>query len=385
MTQAPLSIHRSPLEATITRPHTDGNIPFWFGGGTQAASLRRGQGYGPAEINLLPLFAAGVNYTEYTRLLTGYGTIPGRYDTSDLPGVSGQDYLSQNKLFEYWNEALRNAAFGLNPPANWRFGYWKFLYPNSGYMLNAFGSPANFRGEGAVALDLAGRPIYCRMGEDEHINDGNAAGTDQNVDSPYEFNLAKPSASNAKFSTAELERILRPFDSDSSSLPDRILSLADSRDAATNLHNLIRYHRHQITTESWDIPAPAMLLTPTLRQRFNTTYNGLGASLQNELKSALLPTTAVTTGNQQAVTTLVDLLIVRLAEGMRGGAVPDKRDPRSYRRHTFPAAPAGASLRPENGHQPSVWQWHRQQCQQRRRRTGRARETVDAQRAPIPN
>jgi hypothetical protein len=306
-------------------PHTASNIPFWFGGNTQTAAIRRGQGYGPAEINLLPLFAnnpVGTNYAEYRALLTGNANAPGRYDTTDVPGASGQDYLSQNKLFEYWNEALRNAAFGLNPPADWRFGYWKFLYPNSGYMLNVFGTPANFRGDGAVALDLAGQPIYCRMGEDEHITDGNAAGTDQNVDTPYEFNLAKPSASNAKFSTTELERILRPFDSDSSSLPDRILRLVNHQDTTTGLPSLLVNHRHDITTESWDIPVPAMMLTPTLRQQFTTTYNGLG-TLRPNLRDALLPATAVTAGNQPVVPTLVDLLIVRLAAGMRGSPIPD--------------------------------------------------------------
>ena len=67
----------------------------------------------------------------------------------------------------------------------------------------------------------------------------------------------------------ELERILRPFDRDTTSLPDRLVRLVP-------LPQWDIQNRHRVTTESWDAPK---MPTPTLQAGYaaiiNTDLNDL--------------------------------------------------------------------------------------------------------------
>ncbi|MEN6367036.1 MAG: hypothetical protein ABFC88_09500, partial [Thermoguttaceae bacterium] len=206
------------------------------GGMIATVQLPRGQGYGPAEISLAPLFN---NLSDYGNLLTGTATMEGRYGKDKRgPGFCDQtgntvSGLSLNRWYGYWNP-----NFG--PTWSW----WNFL--NGAFVADAYGSPPDTYGNGAVALDVAGRPLYLSMG-------------DSILNAPYELNLGSAvprgqsttstvSTPDAPFSPAELERVLRPYDRDTATLPARLTTLAP---------NLSPTHRLDVTTDSWDIPSPA--------------------------------------------------------------------------------------------------------------------------------
>ena len=119
--------------------------PYEFAGGVFAGTLPRGQGWGPAEINLRPLFAgAAAPLILYSQLLTGNAasSLDGRYGAYNttagmVPGWdTATNYLGANKLFDY--------------PAN---------YSLIGFQT-AYGSPPDLKGTMAVAPDFRGQPLY---------------------------------------------------------------------------------------------------------------------------------------------------------------------------------------------------------------------------------
>ena len=215
-------------------------LPSGLSYASSFTNTHRGEGYGPADINL----GKGLNLssTDYSNLLAGkmVGTVllEGRYGSRGVPGNAAVDPLSANKWFNY----------GINYGQN----YWDFLSgstnPNE---EGVYGSPPDPFGTGVIGLDPAGRPLFrtsSPLGE-------NMGGSIAN--NPYQFDLGPDSAKglssslptmNNPFSVNELERILRPFDRDATTLPSRITSLVPSLINARQL----------VTTESWDVPCPAM-------------------------------------------------------------------------------------------------------------------------------
>ncbi len=205
---------------------------YQFAGLTPTARLPRGQGYGPPEINLGPLFgdvaADSAARGFYQDLLTSrYGAWEA---PAAVPGRPAEDPLSWNKWYEYG---------GTN--------YWTF----DANVIGAYGSPPNPQGDGAIGLDAAGRPLYIDAGIDEQFND------------PYESDLSRRSARGAlsslqidsPFSVAELERLLRPFDADATRLPSRLWNVGQS---------VLHEHRRKLTTESNDVPCPNVAITMEL-------------------------------------------------------------------------------------------------------------------------
>jgi len=220
--------------------------------GVNQVFLPRGQGYGPAEINLLPLFDDPFNpgtfpfMPEYRKLLVGSGVVGGRYGEvgSAKPGFSGvDDALSFNRHFGY--------------PDN----YTNVALPT------AYGTPPDLWGIMAVGVDLQGQPIFASLG---------GQWSPALADDPYEINLSPattrgglsasagtPPADNP-FSVTELERLLRPFDRDSAALPARLRNLTfPGGQSASALH----WRRYSITTESWNVPAPSPAIPKALRTR----------------------------------------------------------------------------------------------------------------------
>lgn len=241
----------------------------------------RGLGFGPAEINLGPLFELLTNsggspapwQNLYAILLVGrtdplLGPIMGRYgertrlvSPPPLPaaGLAGQpDALLANKFFTY--------------PIDWRTTLPQPFGPGN---PTIYGTPPDMMGALCVGLDLRGRPIYVQP-----QNLWAAAVTDN----PYKVKLTRrggkgviqsgqQDAVDAPFTPAELEAILRPFDRDSRDLPQRLRKL---------IPDLVRV-RHMITTESWDLPVAAVAgsyrwrqqlgnqLLQSIVQRFNLT------------------------------------------------------------------------------------------------------------------
>lgn len=238
--------------------------------------LPRGQGYGPAEVNLLPLLedpispgsAQGVAL--YRQLLAGSKALglDGRYGEVNVPapmpgysvaGPAGQrpdDLLSQNKGFEFWHPGYH--------PDGW--SYWGFFTdPTTPYVPNAYGTPPDFNGNGFLGLDVAGRPLYpyWLMAE-----------PNEQVDDPYELNLSasracglsSPAPLDNPFGVAELEKLLRPFDRDACLLPERLAELTKTDPSVPQSISVLHKHRHEITTASWDLPCPAVALPKDLRE-----------------------------------------------------------------------------------------------------------------------
>ena len=248
--------------------------------------LPRGLGYGPPEINLLPaLTLAGTNaFAIYNNLFQGSGTLAvggrtmaGRYGqfglggTGPQPGLPGQlAPLTFNKWYEF------NGSYGGN--------FWNFA--GTGFPLDAYGTPPDIFGCGAVGVDPAGRPLYFRMGGP--INN-----------SPYDLNLSRnaprglptfalPSGTlmlNNPFSPAEFETILRPFDRDAPTLPNRLVGLCGVTITVTPTYaytySVLQATRHDLTTESWDSPTPPAALPKLARYQLATELVAMGMAASN--------------------------------------------------------------------------------------------------------
>lgn len=264
-------------------------LPAQFAGPTLQITPARGQGYGPAEINLLPLFMGNSNepapMDRFRMVLTGYPAkgLEGRYGELQNYGTSGfiqagytgvLDYLTANKLFQYGPA---------RPP--YQSNYWDFFVsPNTmdTTKLDAYGAPPDISGTGAVALDLAGRPLYLDYLYRTVKNPSNMGVAFPAVDNPYEINLSQnvprgmpyplydPSTNKQRsiplpdnpFSVAELERILRPFDKDSATLSGRLFQLT----APDGITSGLLGKRHDVTTDSWNVPTPSPAMTAAARK-----------------------------------------------------------------------------------------------------------------------
>ena len=282
-------------------PGSAANLDIGIGAGTTAASsaaayyfaslagssitvspivLPRGQGTGTAEVNLLPLFrkspggsfswsSANAN-TNYQALLSG-GTVMlpsggtmavmGRYGPgigSALPGINGPgSALTFNNAFPYSGVVGGNNNYWTN------FAVLGSNYNYTGGSCDAFGSPPDTQTIGAVALDRAGRPLYISLG-------GPVA------NSPYDLDLTRnaPHAVdqayvNNPFGVAELERILRCYDRDAATLPQRLANLTLSGSGAnltiSGSASLLQSRRAEVTTESAWVPCASGVLPPCLR------------------------------------------------------------------------------------------------------------------------
>ena len=206
------------------------------GAGPFAVNVVRGQGVGPAEINL-----GSIVGDRFRQLLCGDGMTEGRYGevnpavTQPLPspGVTGDD--------SGWDVLCKNR---------------KLHRPARSDALSSYGSPVDSKGTMAVCLDLRGQPLYDDLTDKDFLTS----------DDPYDLNLSQnagislPSSSELPpgsrtdnpFSVAELETLLRPFDSDSSLLPPRLPILLQG----LNLHDI----RHELSTSSWSLPCPSVTL-----------------------------------------------------------------------------------------------------------------------------
>ena len=131
--------------------------------GTSTVTLGRGLGYGPAEINLLPLFSG--NYSTYSTWLAGSGSYYGRYGVDGQPGCVTSGTLSSPLDWNKWY--------------NYAGNYWSNNYafvPTSGtadaYAFGAAG-PAGLPGGGArsgrgAGVHVVGGSEHGELDRDEH-------------------------------------------------------------------------------------------------------------------------------------------------------------------------------------------------------------------------
>jgi hypothetical protein len=263
----------------------------YFAGGT--APTTTGRGFGPAEIN--PSYVLGSN-TLYQHILVGNGTYEGRYGTDynasgnpvpiPRPGTAGSadfsklgnaanlfapgyssynDYLSANKWSQFEGLYQNSAA----QPAS-------ALNVQGLASIKGYGEVPDPEGKGATGIDPAGRPILQNLWIPDPSSAGNLIPSNF-LDRPYELNLGlktsrglpgQSGTPDNPFSVNELERILRPFDRDATSLPDRLAKLTSPTGAASD--SVLIGKRNEVTTESWDVPALVPGLPPHILNRVQT-------------------------------------------------------------------------------------------------------------------
>lgn len=246
-------------------PFDDGN--FYYAGvdptmGNSAVNPARGQGYGPPEINLRPLFDTLTEYEDF--LNERYGP------EEDDPGVDGDDPLSANMWYEYggadyWGQsAIDQMAMAS-------------VFED---VTGAFGSPPNPQGDCAIGLDPGGRPLYARTGVDEQLDD------------PYESDFSGRAARgrlyspiDGHFTAAEFERLMRPFDADATRLESRLFGgILDGNGGQALLDedglSVLLGHRREITFASRDVPCPSVTLTRRMREALRET-SGVGDMFQD--------------------------------------------------------------------------------------------------------
>ena len=265
------NVDGTPINNLFFAGSTPGNPPI-------LARPSRGQGYGPAEINLEPLFranpllphpapqnlAAG-GYYLYKKLLLGVNDnnfvpaqmLDGRYGEAyhsnlthvlmgapfngPAPGRSFDDDLtSANKHYDY--------------PAD----FSNFNFPTS------YGTLPDMKGSMAVGVGVAGQPLYRVLGGTSFAR----------ADDPYEKDLSNttarghetPAPKDNLFTLSELDRLLREWDVDQAMLPDRLAKLTSLINPADpeNYRSVLYDRRHEITTDSSDLPTPNVVKTRDL-------------------------------------------------------------------------------------------------------------------------
>jgi hypothetical protein len=215
------------------------------------------------------IFSAG----EYSNLLVGENWkaaaptalpgIPGRYGANDLPG-------------RFLYDDVAPMAFSVAPLIRWssrKFFEYPDNYFNNTNVFSSYRSLADLNGELAMGISHLGQPVYERPRPSITVINGvvidrplNSLGfSDTRVNNPYEFNLAETKSSDNRFTVAELERVLRSYDVDSDSLPDRLTRLIPRLGLKIDPNNVppgARFgeaSRRAITTDSYDLPVrPAL-------------------------------------------------------------------------------------------------------------------------------
>ncbi|MHB8973617.1 MAG: hypothetical protein ACYC3X_25725 [Pirellulaceae bacterium] len=253
----------------ITLPGASGPIVSNVVPALPLLPLPRGQGYGPPEISLRPLFGS---VAEYAALLQGSVAlgIPGRYGLDGLPGDASIQTLMLLKMFDY------PPSLPLASPTN-------YFWPTT--PLAAFASPFDLRGEFAFGLDYRGMPLFERSME-PNVLANTAYETDLSLSAPR--GVSASPVPDMAFSPAELERLLRANDVDVASLPDRLWHLVDAFRNSPAV-------RRAVTTDSYDPPSPGILTWPELRTEFAAIGMDRPRHIVDLLRTRLIKARSLTT------------------------------------------------------------------------------------------
>jgi hypothetical protein len=192
------------------------------------ANLPRGLGVGSGDFYLGDIFGS----TTLSSVTTG------RYGTDAKPGALNSDDLLS---------ALKRMGTSTN-----------YTTAAEGY-----GSPPDLSGQGQIALDHNGQPIFASMGN-----------ANETIDDPYDSDPLANRGEDAMYTPAEFERLLRHNDPDASLLPSRLYNLDSSTFSSES-------NRKIVTTHSSDIPVSNTYLPFDLRTNSNIQVNQYLANIQN--------------------------------------------------------------------------------------------------------
>jgi hypothetical protein len=227
--------------------------PFAGTNGSTQYAFPRGDGYGPAEIDLT-VATTGIQIGDVKNLMRGdtASGYQGRYggtanaSGNEEAGVVGQDSaLGLVKHFQFPDNA--------------------FNVSNTSF-LSAFSSPSDLWGRMSIGIDYNGQPYFMKPALPAY---GTNQWAGETRNSPYDLNLSHDAINpgdprNAKtadnpFTVFELEKVLRQYDVDSQGLPGRVATLLKN---SLTTAPLLRNH---LTTDSFDPPSPSVISPPALR------------------------------------------------------------------------------------------------------------------------
>ncbi len=238
---------RLNLNAAGSYTQADTNFQPQFSGplagsaaANQTVTLPTGMGTGPAEVN--PVQSQLLSQTDFQAILKGNGNYQGRHGTGSAPIA---------------NRPLTTLRFFDHPPSDYR------IAPATSY-----GSPPDLKGRHAVGVDLRGQPMFLVPNNNyNYFWQGEVFGSD-NIDNPYGIDLGLrvprpgrqvPQGLDNPFTVAELERVLRQYDSDAPSMPVRLYNLINN--SLTSNPSLAL----KLTVESWDVANPSLAVSKELR------------------------------------------------------------------------------------------------------------------------
>jgi hypothetical protein len=203
-------------------------------GGTAWNETPRGQSFGVAEIRLDQVVG-----NKFDNLLVGgnwYGkSWQGRYGSDNETGIRNDFDLGSQLKMQGWP---------LNLPARSNFGSLPDLRARYRSAMNDFGQFVT---------------TWTKPDSDAHS---------LVEDNPYETNIASSgnrgtgSSVDNPFSPAELERLLRAYDLDSSTLAPRLAALLQGNDTQSEFYNNLRNYRALLTTDSYDVPDVSIQVPP---------------------------------------------------------------------------------------------------------------------------
>lgn len=220
-----------------------------------ATELRRGQGIGPAEIDLSGIFdtttAAGASFRNQI--------LAGRYQGTGVAGKMGDDLLSYLD-----HRGLPRV----------------FIHPGSNYR-----SVPDLNGVRRVAIDRGGHPVV-----DAYTNYTNSR---EGVNDTYETPLLSPSEHNSIFQPYDLEGVLRARDYDEATQSKRLdLTFLDTTVSPSVVRRMNDTQRASLTTNSNEVPIPAAAASLNLLDGTNVdpvhpngSYTTIADLLRNKLAS----------------------------------------------------------------------------------------------------
>ncbi|MCY2986931.1 MAG: hypothetical protein NTY19_03575 [Planctomycetota bacterium] len=226
-------------------------------GAVTQASLPRGRGQGPPEINLSRVFDRATAQKYYAKLMTNrYRSFSDPLDFHPgLRSTTNNNVVTDDKLILLKEMGL---PYKYGQLAN-DTDYGSYSNPS------AYGTYPDFVGRGTLALDYHGNPLTSFTGDDATFTiDTTSYTVNERRDSPYQMNLVQPNGQDSPYTIYELEAHLRRGDVDSSVLPTRLSALALSGAS--------------ITTHSFDVPT-GNLPGPNDLRGSATTANSHAAQL----------------------------------------------------------------------------------------------------------
>jgi hypothetical protein len=194
----------------------------------------KGQAFGVAEIRLDKVVG-----NKFDNLLIGgnwYGkSWQGRYGSDNETGIRNDFDL---------NAQLKMQGWPLNLPMRSNFGSLPDLRARYRSAMNDFGQFVTTW----TPLDSQRHSLVEDNPYETNIAASGNRGSGTSVDSP--------------FSPAELERLLRAYDLDSSTLAPRLAALLQGNDTQSEFYNNLRNYRTLLTTDSYDVPDVSIQVPP---------------------------------------------------------------------------------------------------------------------------